>query len=164
MKCVMCENKRPLKRELVTVKYKDCGLDNITIHKIERFHCIQCGEDYTSFGNTDKLHKIIASILMRKKNPLLGKEIRFLRTYLGYATKVFAKLCRVNDATISRIENGKQTPSGQFDILIRALVASRFPDRDYDLHDLWIKEEGESTQRIELSAQKEGWSIVKSAA
>lgn len=164
MKCVMCENKKNLKSEITTVKYRDCGLDNITIHNIEKYKCPVCGEEYFQYGDIEKLHEIIAALLLRKQAVLSGNEIRFLRTYLGYSTQVFSKLTRYNQATISRFENGKQDVSLQFDILLRSLVANRLPDRDYDLHDLWIKQEGESIKRIELAAQKNGWKILKRVA
>lgn len=160
----MCENKKNLKREMTTVKYRDCGLDNVTIHNIEKYKCHVCGEEYFQLGDIEKLHQLIATLLVRKQALLNSREVRFLRSYLGYSTQVFSKLTRYNQATISRFENGKQSISLQFDILLRSLVANQLPDRDYDLHDLWIKHEGESTKRIDLASQKNGWAILKSAA
>jgi putative zinc finger/helix-turn-helix YgiT family protein len=164
MKCVMCENQKKLKSRDVTVKYKESGLDNVTIHNVQKFVCDVCGEEYLSFGDADKLHQLIAHILVRKKDLLSGKEVRFLRSYLGYSTKVFSRLSRYDASTISRIENDKQQVSPQFDVLIRSLVANKLPDRDYRLHDLWINKSGDSAKRIELSAAKKGWTIFKKAA
>ena len=49
--------------------------------------------------------------------------------------------------------------SKKFEVLIRSLVANMLPDRDYDLHDLWINEGGESYKRIVLNASDGGWSV-----
>jgi len=45
MKCTMCENEKPLKKERITVKYKDCGLDNVTLIGVTYYKCHQCGEE-----------------------------------------------------------------------------------------------------------------------
>jgi transcriptional regulator with XRE-family HTH domain len=50
---------------------------------------------------------------------LTGEEIRFLRKRLGMKNSDYAKLLRVDTATLSRIENAKQPPSNQLDSLIR---------------------------------------------
>lgn len=159
MKCVMCDNKKLLKKEALTMSYKQCGLDNVTLHGVDYYKCKKCGEEYYGFGKQEQLHALIARVLILKRDLLIGKEIRFLRTYLGYSTTVFAKLTGYEVETLSRIENGKQEISKKFDVLVRALVAIKLPDRDYDLHDIWLNEQGESYKRIELDAKKEGWNV-----
>ncbi len=163
MKCIMCDNKQNLKRQAVTVKYKDCGLDNVVLHGVELFRCDRCGESYYGYGDVERLHQLIAGILIRKRALLNGKEIRFLRTYLGYSGTMFAELTGYTKESISRMENGKLTIAKAFDRLVRSLVANRLPDRDYDLQDLWLKEKGQSLKYIELRARNHEW-IVKEAA
>jgi putative zinc finger/helix-turn-helix YgiT family protein len=163
MKCAMCDNPSLLKRRSVTVKYKESGLDNVTLHGVEYFKCDRCGEEYFGYGDIEKLHQLIAGLLIQKKGLLTGKEIRFLRTYLGYSGALFAKFTGYAPESISRMENGKQDILKAFDRLVRSLVANKLPDRDYDLHDSWLKGEGKTLRRIEIAVRDDHW-IVKQAA
>ena len=159
MKCVHCENKKILKRKTITMKYKQCGLENVTLHGVDYFKCDRCGEEYFGFGDQEKLHTLIAKALTLKKRLLDGGELRFLRTYLGLASAVFAVRLGMSKETISRFENNKQPITKTFDILMRALVATKLPDRDYDFHDWWLKQESKDFKRIELNAEKNGWHL-----
>ena len=156
----MCDNKKHLKRTKVTHKYKECGLDNVTLLGLEHFRCDQCGEEYFGYGNMEKLHEAIAHVLLRKKDLLIGTEVRFLRKHLGYSGTMFAKLIGYDDATLSRLENGAQSVTRTFDHLVRFSIASKLPDRNYDLHDLILKGEGVETSRIELTSGAHGkWTL-----
>lgn len=157
MKCTMCDNAKPLKAIRVTMKYDACGLDNVTLKGVEVHKCHECGEEYYSFGDMEKLHEAIAHILILKKGALTAKELRFLRTYLGYSGTMFARLTGYQKETVSRIENQKQLPTKTFDVLVRALVAAKLPDRQYDLHDMWLNETGKNFRRIELHSHNGGW-------
>lgn len=163
MKCVMCDNKKDLGKEVKTIRYKECGLDNVVLIGIVEYHCKQCGETYRSYGDLDKLNQVIAHAIILKKDILTGSEVRFLRTYLGYSTAVFASLTGYNQSTLSRIENGKQIVAPSFNILVRSLAANKLPDRDYDLHDKWINHEGYMAKTIEIVSGRKGWAIKKAA-
>jgi putative zinc finger/helix-turn-helix YgiT family protein len=159
----MCENKEELKKGVTTLRYKDCGLENVTLHGVEYFKCPDCGEVYYSFGDIEKLHQTIARVLIQKKTLLNGHEVRFLRSYLGYSGTYFARLTGYAKESISRMENGKQKIIKPFDRLVRSMVATRLPDRDYHWHDLWLREEGKSLKRIELRAKNKGWILEEAA-
>jgi putative transcriptional regulator len=160
MTCSMCDHAKPLAREVITKKYKECGLDNVTLVGVERFACPKCGEEYFGYGNMERLHATIAHLLLRKKDLLMGAEVRFLRKHLGYSGALFAKLIGYDDATLSRLETGAQSITRTFDHLVRFSVASKMPNRDYDLHDLILKGTGIETTRIKLKATHEGdWEL-----
>jgi putative zinc finger/helix-turn-helix YgiT family protein len=165
MKCVMCDNNKLLKKQKTTKKYKESGLDNVTLHGVEYYKCDKCGEEYYGYGDQESLHALIARVLILKKELLTGKEVRFLRTYLGYSTTMFASLTCYTVESISRFETNDRDVSDKFDILVRAIVALKLPDpdRDYDLHDLWLNKQGESYNRIELNAKRNGWSVELAA-
>ncbi len=164
MRCIECENPNILKSKKITLKYKDCGLDNVTLHGVECFKCNKCGEEYLSYGDQEKLHTLIAEVLIRKKENLTGEEIRFLRTYLGYSGIYFARLTGYTQETISRFENNKKEVVLSFDRLVRSLVANKLPDRNYDLHEMWLNEKGTTFKRIEVNARKDGWHLLKQVA
>lgn len=162
MKCVMCENKKVLKKDSKQIRYTQCGLDNVVLYGVAHYECNQCGEEYYSYGNQDELHTLIARALIFKSGLLSGKEVRFLRTYLGYSTAVFAKLTGYAKESISRMENQKQKIMKPFDRLVRSFVAFKLPNRDYDLHEQWLQETGAKSEKIELN-NWHGWHLRKSA-
>lgn len=164
MTCSMCDNKKALKKTRITHKYKECGLDNVTLIGVEHYRCDKCGEEYLGYGNVEKLNEVIANILIRKKDFLSGNEVRFLRKHLGYSGTMFAKLIGYDDATLTRLERESQPVTRAFDRLVRFAVASRLPDRNYDLHDQILKGEGIKTNRIELSSIGHGNWKFKTAA
>lgn len=163
MTCSMCDNKKPLKKTKITHKYKECGLDNVTLIGVEYSRCDKCGEEYYGYGNMEKLNEMIASVLVQKKEFLTGNEVRFLRKHLGYSGAMFAKIIGYDDATLSRLERGSQPVTKAFDRLIRFTVASKLPDRNYDLHDQILKDEGIKLDRIELTSIGHGEWKLKAA-
>lgn len=164
MKCHMCDYNKALKKSRTTVKYKECGLDNVTLVGVEHYKCDKCGEDYFGYGNIEQLHQLIAQVLLKKSGLLDGKEVRFLRKTLGYSGAMFSKLLGYDSATISRIETGAQTITPTFDHLVRFAVATKLPNREYNLHDQILKESGEKFNRIELTSTAGGDWKAKLAA
>ena len=77
---------------------------------------------------------------------------------------MFAELLGYEKETIYRIENGKQNFAPSFDRLVRYVVSSSLPDRDYDLHDLILKKKLQDIKRIEVQRTKKGnWELKKAA-
>ena len=160
----MCTNRKPLKKVKIVHKYKECGLDNVILVGVERYHCDQCGEDYFGFSNMQQLHDVIARILLQKRGLLSGKEVRFLRKHLGYSGAMFGKLIGYEHETISRIETGAQPVTMAFDRLVRFSVAAKMPDRDYDLHDQILNKTGMKIGNIKLETNRSGNWKAKVAA
>jgi putative zinc finger/helix-turn-helix YgiT family protein len=104
-------------------QYRESGLDNVLICGIEIFNCKNCGEESALIPNILELHKTIAKCLLTQKRRLTGKEIRFLRKHMAMQGKVFAELIGVDNATVSRWENGKENPSDIADRCIRMFYA-----------------------------------------
>lgn len=150
----MCDSKKTMKSESTVHKYKECGLDNVILHGVKVNKCEACGELYFNFGNVDKLHSLIASSLIKKADPLSGKEIRFLRKFLGFSGAVFAKLVGYEVEHLSRIENGKTSVQETFDRLVRALVMERLPEREYMLQDLFLQNKLMKLEWLEFSLTK----------
>ncbi|MBI4406085.1 MAG: hypothetical protein HY537_18140, partial [Deltaproteobacteria bacterium] len=73
-------------------------------------------------------------------------------------------LVRYEKETIYRIEGGSQPITESYDRLVRFLVASKLPDRDYDLHDLILNNQLRDFRRLELTQDRAGeWEIKKVA-
>lgn len=163
MNCSFCDNSKALKKKKTTHRYKESGLQNVTLLGVDQFHCEQCGENYIGFGDIDFLHQTLAHLLVRKKSLLSGTEVRFLRKHLGYSGVFFAKIIGYEAATLSRLESGSQPVTRAFDRLIRFTLLSKFPDRNYDLHDQLLRDEGLSLHKIELTPLAEGRWKIKAA-
>jgi putative zinc finger/helix-turn-helix YgiT family protein len=103
-------------------RYLESGLDNVIICDIELIKC-SCGQESALIPKILAVHKAIANGLLEKETQLTGKEIRFLRKEMGLKGRDFADLVSVDNATLSRWENGKTKPSVKADRLIRVLYA-----------------------------------------
>ena len=147
----------------ITEKYTLGGLNNVTLVGVEYYKCNVCGEAFYGYGDINQLHGVIANALITKKGLLSGKEIRFLRKYLGYSGPVFGNLVKYEKETIYRIEGGGQPVTDSYDRLVRFLVASKLPDREYDLHDLILKNKLHDYRRLELEQHRSGWKMKKAA-
>lgn len=104
--------------------YLESGLDNVWLCHIELFRC-PCGEEGPLIPNPIELHNLIGTRVVTQKHPLSGREIRFLRKRLALTGIKFAELLGVDNATLSRWENDKETPSSLADRCIRLLYATR---------------------------------------
>lgn len=164
MQYCICENNKTLKKQLITRKYVVGGLDNVTLIGVEYYRCDVCGEEFFGYGNIEQLNQVIANALLKKKGLLSGSEVRFLRKHLGYSGAMFAELIGYEKETVYRIEKGKQSFAPSFDRLVRYFVASKLPDRDYDLHELILKKQFHDVHRLQLKHMRSGkWEVKKAA-
>jgi len=167
MECPSCDSNKPIKVEVIVHRFKESGLDNIVLHGVKLYRCAKCGETYYDFGDINQLNRLIADTLLRKKGLLAGSEIRFLRTYIGYSSEMFARIIGLSDKTsLSRIENDRAKVSAQVNMAVRYAVAGKMADRDYNLHDLIEAIENEdliSFKQAEFKASAKGnWQLQAS--
>jgi YgiT-type zinc finger domain-containing protein len=156
-----------MKPEVVTHKFKESGLDNITLIGVRLYRCNGCGEVVYDFGDINQLNRLIAETLLRKRGFLSGREIRFLRSYVGYSSEMFARILGFDKTSWSRIENDRSKISSQVNMAVRWAVAGKLSDREYDMHDLILAMETEdfvSLDKVRFkSSAKNGWQMQKSA-
>lgn len=162
MECMSCASTKEMTVETITHKYKECGLDNITLVGVQKFKCENCGEEYFNISNVDDLHRIIAEYLIKKDGLLTGKEIRFIRTRLGYSGEMMGHLVGYTKDHIYKIEASKVDVTEAFDRIVRFAYMNKTPDRYYDLHDLLLNGSG-ITHIDSLRFKLEGGSWTKAA-
>jgi putative zinc finger/helix-turn-helix YgiT family protein len=119
MKCMSCDHVLTTKRE--NMPYT--ALPGAVLVGVLVSRCANCGEYEVAIPAIDALNRALAQAVMRKRGRLVGGEIRFLRSYLGYAGTDFAALIGSDPATVSRWEGDKQPIGHHADLLLRALVA-----------------------------------------
>lgn len=167
MECPSCSSKKAMRPEVVTHKFKESGLDNVTLSGVKSYRCNDCGEVVYDFGNINQLNQLIAEALLRKKGHLTGKEIRYLRSYVGYSSEMFAKMLGYDKTSWSRIENERSNISNQVNMAVRWAVAGKLADRDYDVHDLILAMETEdfvNFQKMQFkTSSRNGWQMQKCA-
>ncbi len=159
MECFECDNPQSFKGKRVVHKYKESGLDYITLVGIEEFKCPKCGAVYFEIPKLKELHALIAETLLKKNSVLSGAEIRFLRKELGYSTAQFGQLISYDPKSLSRIENGHQKVTDTFDRLVRMAYATGQRDLNYNIHDLLMSNGGVKFKRLELETSKSGWEL-----
>jgi len=95
--CIECDFEGNLRASKVVHKYKESGLDYITLVGVEEAKCPSCGGIYLHIPNQHTLHDLIASVLMRRSGVLTGREVRFLRKQL-----VFRQSSLLNSSSMTR--------------------------------------------------------------
>ncbi|MGD9975879.1 MAG: type II TA system antitoxin MqsA family protein [Desulfatirhabdiaceae bacterium] len=121
MKCRKC--KEQMTKTTDDHSYRESGLENILLQEIDIFRC-DCGERVVSIPAMPELNAMIGRILVQKKSPLTGREIRFLRKNMGLTGKRLSEIMGVDNATISRWESDLQRPAKTHDHFFRLLYVT----------------------------------------
>src|SRR5215467_6548131 len=103
MNCLQCGHAMTTKRE----NFPYTALPGTVLVGVEVSRCANCGEYEVAIPAIDELNRVLAREVIRKRGRLVGPEIRFLRSYLGYSGGDFAKLIGSDPATVSRWEGDK---------------------------------------------------------
>jgi len=135
--------------------FVESGLDNVVLRKVRLSKCRRCGSVTPLLTKINELTEIIACALIFKPSELTGKEIRFLRKYIGLTGEQFGKKLGLTKEHISRIENEKHPVGTQTERLIRYVSISAKPDLQPEMTHLLelldsIKSEPQK-ERIEIN-------------
>ena len=135
--------------------FLESGLDNVVLRKVKLLKCNQCGSKTPLLSKINQLTQIIASALVLKPSELTGKEIRFLRKYIGLTGEQFGRKLGLTKEHVSRIENEKLPVGAQTERLIRYVSISADPDLQGEMSQLLelldaIKNEPQK-ERIEIN-------------
>jgi putative transcriptional regulator len=103
--------------------YLECGLDNVFLFNGYTIHETDYGTG-VSIENSDQLHELIASSLIKQAHALNGAEFRFLRLEMDLSQARMAVLLGVKELTVLRWERARSKPlPGMADRLIRVIYA-----------------------------------------
>lgn len=105
MSCVQCGGK--LKKGPEKFRYRESGLENIILVNVPVYRCRSCKETQVEIPYTEKLHLLIALVLLFKPTLLIGPEARYLRKHLGYTMEDWADAMGVKRVTVARWEAKK---------------------------------------------------------
>lgn len=104
-RCYECSYRGAIEEE--TVAHLLDGLFEVTA---ERAVCPECGAEYTSFNQMERMYEAIAKDLASETRRLSPQEIRWLRKYLGFSSDSLAEYLGVTRQTVSRWENEGGVP------------------------------------------------------
>ena len=121
MKCPVCNSETVCTQD--PYHYMESGLDYVYLEGIDVCKC-SCGEVIVSIPAMPQLHSIIGLGIIKKRSLLVGQQIRFLRKNMGLTATKLSKIIGVDNATISRWENGNQPIDKSHDRLIRLVYSN----------------------------------------
>ncbi|MDD5307077.1 MAG: helix-turn-helix domain-containing protein [Deltaproteobacteria bacterium] len=162
MKCLTCGKAMTSARE--NYNYSACGLPHVTLKGVEVRRCRSCGEHEVVIPRIEDLHQAIAMAVVAKKSRLMPAEVRFLRKHLGWSGTDFARHMGVAAETVSRWENGREPMGAVADRLLRLLVATKAPERDYVIDSLAELGDEATPARLRLASGRKGWRAEPAAA
>ncbi len=134
MKCYSCDSE--MRSERRKYHYTECGLDNVYLDNVRVFVCDKCNEEEVSLPCVPDLHMLLGKIIVSQKQPLDGKEVRFLRKNAGLSATKLAKILGVSLETISRWENDKIKIKSSSDRLIRMVYCAIMDVPSHELKNL----------------------------
>jgi DNA-binding transcriptional regulator YiaG len=103
-------------------RYKECGLDNITLRNITVYTCGNCGAVVPEIPAIGDLHRGIALSLIHKQTQLTGTEIRFLRKMAGMTPKDMSDALGVHPTSLCKWETGERKPAKKTDASVRLIA------------------------------------------
>ena len=161
MNCAECGGDRVMVERNAVIRYDMGGLPNIVLRGVERSRCEQCGKESVRIPRNGQLHRVIADYLIQQKRQLAGDEIRFLRKHMGFSAEDFAGCMGVSRESVSRWETGAEHMGAISDRLLRTLVTTHQPTKNYLIDDLLKslprKLPESSPAPVEVTNERDGW-------
>jgi len=105
-------------------RYTECGLDNVFIEGLDVV-TDDHGEDVYCIPNILTLHKMIAQAIITSGTGVSAKELRFLRTEMGYTQEQLADILKVERITLGRWERGDKPINSNAETVVRLLAAQK---------------------------------------
>ena len=118
----------PMRRVARTVPYPESGLENVLLHNVPVWECVNGHQDL-QIPAVEQLHQLIAEIVVTQPAPLKGRDVRYLRKHLGYSAREFSAIVGMNHVHLSRLENDRRPMPRKFDVLIRLFGAQALSER-----------------------------------
>ena len=112
------------------VPYPECGLDNVRLHQVPVWECVNGHRDL-QVPAVDELHQVLALAIITQSWRLKGQEVRFLRKHLGYTARHFSSLIGLSHVTLSRFENNRVEIPRKMDALVRLFAAQVFSEKTH---------------------------------
>jgi DNA-binding transcriptional regulator YiaG len=117
--CTNCGAEAPIVRG--NCRFDQIGIP-VQLERIDLVKCPKCGNVDPIIQNLDGLMDCLALAVIFKPYKLNGKDVRFLRKYLGKSQGDFANLIPVDSTTLSKWETDQQEIGAKSERLVRLLT------------------------------------------
>lgn len=117
--------------------FLESGLDNVVLRNVKLLKCQQCGSVTPMLSKINQLMRLITCALVLKRSELTGKEVRFLRKYIGFTGEQLGRKLGLTKEHISRMENDKHPVGTQTERLVRYVAMSADADLPCELKQLF---------------------------
>ena len=107
--------------------FKEVGVP-VTLMDVDVVECRRCGNIDPVIPDLNGMMHVIAFAIISQPCKMSGREIRFVRKYLGMNGRKFSELLRIDPTTLSKWENGDDEIGAQSDRLIRLLATTMSKD------------------------------------
>lgn len=168
--CYSCENSVTFKKiKIPRYQYDESGLDNVFLINVPALECSSCKYLSVIIPKTEELHRSLAEAIVKKPFKLNGKEIRFLRTALGYSGTDFAREVNFKHEHLSKVENNHLPVSDELDekVRLKYLCLKGIPKRTYTALQKAISEvlhpKEEGSKNVTLRLLPSGWKMPSAA-
>ncbi len=163
MKCHECGGELTITR--ARHHYTASGLPNVYLEGVETRTCPDCGTSEVAIPRVALLHRVIALDVANSTARLTGAEIRFLRKYLGWSGRDFARIFGVAPETVSRWENDRDPMGAIADRLLRLLAVRNEPVESYPTERLSeVAQTDPVPVSLSATATTAGWRVAREAA
>jgi putative zinc finger/helix-turn-helix YgiT family protein len=157
-----------MKTQAENYRYDDCGLPYVVLEAVEVSRCPECGYVEVAIHGVENVHRRIAWVVANKDSRLTAAEIRFLRKFVGFSSADFAEVMGVDNATVSRWENGIRAMGATADRLVRMLAMTHEPVDGYPIDHLkqvvqnlrQIDSEKAEPVRMDLVRNEDDWQLA----
>lgn len=117
-------------------RYEECGLDNVHVYGLSPI-IDDDGEEVFGIKNVNGLHKAIASAIVTHSAAMSGKQLRFLRTEMGFTQAEVGKMVHKEALSVGRWEREECPIDTNADTIIRLIAIERLKlDSQLSVEDL----------------------------
>ncbi|OUD09053.1 hypothetical protein BVC71_10085 [Marivivens niveibacter] len=141
--------------------YIECGLDNVFIDGLTPIIDDE-GDEVITIHHIAGLHAEIARGIVGKNGKMTGKELRFLRTEMGYTQAQLAETVNSTGLTLGRWERSEHPIDANAETVIRRIAGEKLIEAfDRSIEDLVKKIQSDAAASdITISSNEEGYQLM----
>lgn len=109
-------------------RYTESGLDNVILKNLT-IRTDDHGQEVVMIPNINLLHKALTKAIINKPSGIIPKELRFIRTELGFTQSRLAQVVGKDTQTIGRWERGETPIEPSAQTIIRLLASEHIGEK-----------------------------------
>lgn len=147
---------------MTAYRYTECGLENVVIEGIATM-TDDDGDEVIQIPYVNALHRAIAEAILEQSSSMAGKELRFLRSEMGFTQAELGEIVNVDKQTVGRWERDETPINGAAETIIRKMAGEKLIDgfgvKIEDLARSFSKEDA-NPHEINIRATEDGYERI----